>query len=169
MTTRKLSPTGVMFILLGLLILAGQLLAPLNLWTPPVLPLLAVFFLAWGFWVRESGLFIPAGILGGLAAGIGLEASPISPNQPEGAGFFLGFAAGWLLIPLLTALLGERRLWPLIPGLVLAFFGLALAIGGPALTALEWLGKLWPLIFVAIGIRILWRHETEQETVDEGQ
>ncbi|GAB4532108.1 MAG: hypothetical protein Fur0018_20560 [Anaerolineales bacterium] len=153
MTTRKVSLTGVMFIILGQLILAGQF-TPLRLWT---LPLLAVLFIAWGFWVRQAGLFIPAGVLGGLALGIGLETSPLSPNQPEGAGFFLGFAAGWLLIPLLTALLGERRLWPLIPGGILGLFGLALLVGGPAMTAIEWLGKLWPLIFVAIGIRLLWR------------
>ncbi len=151
MCDRNISPSGVMLILAGVFLLIGQF-TPFGLWT---LPILALIFLAWGVWTRSAGLFIPAGILGGLAAGIGLEAHPLSRGQPEGAAFMLAFAAGWALIPMLTAALGEPMRWPLIPAGILGFIGLGLLLGGPALTILQWAGKLWPLILVALGLNSL--------------
>ncbi len=168
MSTRKFSPTGVMFILLGLVILAGQFFSKTGMW---IMPALALIFIVWGLWVRAAGLLIPGGILGGLSAAIWLMENSFAQSSEavQGAVFLLAFAAGWVLITLLAAIIGERMLWPLIPGGIMAFIGAGMLIGGPALTALEWLGKLWPLVFVAIGIYILWRHETGEETVDEGQ
>ncbi len=148
--------TGVMLVLLGLFALVAQFVN-LGSW---VLPGLGVLFLAWGLSARQVGLLIPGGILLGLGVGTWLTTLPFAAHSDrlQGGVFLLAFGLGWGLIPLLAATLRRRMRWPLIPGGVLALIGLALLAGGPALNALAWAGKLWPLIFVALGLRILWKH-----------
>jgi hypothetical protein len=66
--------------------------------------------------------------------------------------FGLGFAS----ITLFTAFFAdETHWWALIPGGIIATIGIAILSGGFMLTMLEWAGKLWPLILVAIGIQVI--------------
>jgi hypothetical protein len=107
------------------------------------------------------GFFIPGGILAGLGLGTYLVAGPYSgrASQDEGGIFMLAFAAGWVLIPILSILFsrGERHLWALIVAAILGLVGAAISYGGVALTALEMLGRWWPIFLIAGGILILWR------------
>ncbi len=156
MFTHKFSPSGVMLVLMGLVVLAGQFFDGMAAW---VVPALAFLFIVWGLWMQAAGLLIPGGILGGIALGIWLVEQPFAQNDEllQGAAFMLAFSAGWVLITLLAGLIGERVLWPLIPGGIMALIGTGILLGGPALTALEWTGKLWPIVLVAIGLRLLWK------------
>jgi hypothetical protein len=153
---------GVMLIAIGLLVLLSQVI-DLPRIELLILPGLALIFLLWGLLTREIGLMIPGGILAGIAAGIYLMTGPyagqIEDNQ---AGvFLLAFSAGWALISLLSPISKQGfQWWPLIPGGIIAFVGLAVMRGGAALQLLEILGYAWPLILVAVGVYILLKRRT---------
>ncbi len=147
--------TGGMLVLLGLFLL----LAPTLGSGVGILIGLGALFLAWGLGIREAGLFIPGGILLGLGVGVWLTQQPFfaANERLSGAAFMLAFGAGWALISLLAAVIRQRVLWPLIPAGIFGVIGLGVLVGGPALNLLTWLAKLWPLLFVALGLRLVWK------------
>ncbi len=71
--------------------------------------------------------------------------------------FLLGFAAGWVLITVLSIFTGQIQWWALIPGIILAFIGGGLLAGGIWITILEWVGKLWPAALVLAGAWIIFK------------
>ena len=126
---------------------------------------LGLIFLLWGIVTRSVGFLIPGGILSGIGMGVYLIAGPLSGSglegSPGGAAFMLSFALGWALITALSALVcQETHIWPLIPGGIMAFIGVALLIGGPALTVLTWANKVWPFLLIALGAYVLWKQKT---------
>ena len=151
---------GTALIAIGLFVLIAQFVESETLGLL-FLPGLGLIFLLWGSLARSVGLLIPGGILSGIGLGVYLMGGPLShlEGEAEGAVFLLSFAAGWALITLLSALVcQEAHWWPLIPGGIMALIGGALLAGGAALTALEWAGKAWPLIFIGFGLYLLLRH-----------
>lgn len=121
---------------------------------------LGIAFLAIGIFTREGGWFIPGGILTGLGAGTGLITSSLGNQLPgdEGGWFLLVFAAGWLLIPIMTAIFArETHWWALIPGGIIGLVGLAVLFGGVFMDTLEWVGKLWPVVLIVAGGLLLWK------------
>ena len=76
----------------------------------------------------------------------------------------LGLAAGFIAMTFIAPFFeGKRMLWPLIPGGILGIVGLLLVIGGEAINVLEWLGTIWPLVLVAVGLYVLfWPREREE-------
>lgn len=150
---------GVALIVLGLLALAAQFI-DLEWLGFMILPALAVIFLVWGILTRQSGFFIPAGILGGLGIGTLLVAGPFEgvSEDTQGGLFMLAFAFGWALIPLFSILFTrERHLWALIPGVILALIGIGLLFGGMAFTILEFLGIVWPVFLILGGLYLILR------------
>ncbi len=150
---------GLMLIGLGVLFLAGQFIQVH--WTGLlILPLLSAMFLLWGLFTRNSGLLVPGGILGGIGLGTYLTSGPFAEASStlQGGVFMLAFAAGWALITILSFAVGCVQWWPIIPGGIMAFIGVALLAGG-GMQALEWLGKLWPLALIVIGASILLRRK----------
>ncbi len=149
--------TGVALVVIGLIAVLA------NFFDSPsfgilIVPTLGLIFLLWGIIVREVGLLIPGGILGGIGLGIYLNQGPFSYLEDTGeAGLFLlSFALGWALITLLSAFISDRvHWWPLIPGGVLAVIGGALMAGGLALEVLSWIGRFWPLGLVAVGLYLI--------------
>jgi len=89
-----------------------------------ILPLGGVAFLAAHLATRAYGFLVPGGILTGLGTVLLLADLGVASVPPE-----LGLAAGFLLIPVLQAVLRSPRengwWWPLIPAGVLGTFGLA--------------------------------------------
>lgn len=156
-------------LLTGFILVALGIVALLFQWLPDTLGEnlgqflllgLGVIFLAVGVATRESGWFIPGGILSGLGAGVLLVSSPLAARLggDEGGWFLLAFAGGWFLIPLLTAIFAEEtHWWALIPGGIIAVVGLAVLYGGLFLSALEWAGRLWPLALIIGGALLLWK------------
>jgi hypothetical protein len=149
---------GIVLVGLGLYLLAAQFIR--SEWMGMlILPGLSILFLAWGLLTRNVGLLVPGGILGGIALGTFLTSSAFGQDMgvEEGGVFLLAFAGGWALITVAAAVIGQRVLWPLIPGVILALIGFALMAGGAGLQVLEWIGRLWPLALIAGGLAVLWR------------
>lgn len=150
---------GLILIVVGIVALVAQFVEIGETIGFLVLPALSVIFIIAGIATRQSGFFIPGGILAGLGLGTYLVAGPFADraSQDEGGIFMLAFAAGWVLIPILSILFsrGERHLWALIVAAILGLVGAAVTYGGAALTALEMLGRWWPLFLIAGGIAII--------------
>lgn len=152
---------GAFLIILGILFLAGQWL-PNGAWL--VLPAIASLLMAWGIITRTAGPLIPAGILSGIALGAFLNGYYPEGDDTGGGVFLLGFAAGWLLISLLTFVFtSERHWWPLIPAGIMGFIGLSLFMGGFMMTALAWIGQLWPLILIGIGAYMVYQQSQKPQ------
>lgn len=150
---------GGALILIGLLVFVAQFAQTDALgWLIP--GALALIFLGWGILTRQSAFFIPAGVLGGVAAGIFLvlnTRATIADTQ-SGALMVSSLAVGFASISVLSMLFTRvLHVWALIVAAILGFVGLALWIGGPALNLLQLAGQLWPLILIAVGIGIVWR------------
>ena len=159
---------GIALIAIGVLVLVAQF-SKSELLGLLFLPGLGLIFLLWGSAVRSVGLLIPGGVLSGIGLGAYLMEGPLSylEDEAEGAVFLLSFAFGWALITLLSALVcREVHWWPLIPGGIMALIGSALLVGGPALTALEWTGKVWPLILIGLGAYLLLRRQKDGKWAD---
>ncbi|HPH95423.1 MAG TPA: hypothetical protein PKW33_05740 [Anaerolineaceae bacterium] len=159
---KKISPrrnalaAGLILILVG----AALLIAPYLNFGYYFMAVLGVIMLALGVFTREEGWIIPGGVVGGIGLGIITTASPLSAafGQIESGGIFLlSFAAGWFIIPLFSVLFTKsRNYWAFIPGSIMAVIGALILlkdVGG--LTALELIGKVWPVILIIIGVSIL--------------
>lgn len=168
MTTQSPTPTrssrapltgGIILIVIGALALLSQfdLFENIGMF---FVPALGVIFLAWGLATRTFGLVIPGGILGGIGLGIVLLEGPLAGlGEPtQGAIFLLAFAAGWLLISLLSPLTEAAfQWWPLIPAGILAAIGGLLLAGDAGLQVLKVLGYAWPVALIAAGAWIILR------------
>lgn len=159
---------GVILIVVGALMFLGQLMdwrlvGDFGIY---IVSILGLLFLIWGIAARNVGPMIPGGILSGIGLGIILVEGVTWPaNVDEGGIFMLAFALGWVLIVVLTAVFTTKtHWWPLIPGGIMAFIGLAVLFGGFFMRALELLGLLWPIALVILGIYILYqaRHPREK-------
>ncbi len=152
---------GALLVAIGLLVLLAQ-----NVQAETVgflfLPALGGLFLIAGILGRQVGFIIPGGILTGIGVGAMLvQGSSVSLSEPaQGGMFLLAFAGGWFLITVLTAAFtSHTQWWALIPGAIVALIGGALMLGGAALNVLEFSGRWWPLILVALGLVIILRRK----------
>ena len=152
---------GALLVAIGLLVLLAQNIKVESLGLL-FLPALGGLFLIAGIVGRQVGFIIPGGILTGIGLGTIFTQNPqLAVNDSaQGGVFFIGFALGWLLIPVLSKLFtSETQWWPLIPGTIMALIGGGLMLGGAALNVLEFAGRWWPLILVALGLIIIVRRK----------
>jgi len=150
---------GLMLIAVGLFSLAGQFVRSEALGLM-VLPGLGLFFVVWGLVSRNAGLLIPGGILSGLGVGVYLIEQPLwyLNGSAEGGVIVLSLAAGFVGVTLLTALATNRaHWWALIPASILGLVGAALLAGDEGLRVLETVGRLWPVVLIAIGGALILR------------
>ncbi len=150
---------GIVLIAIGALTLAAQLglFADFGMF---FIPALGILFLAWGLLTRTFGLIIPGGILAGIGLGIALITGPLAAaGEPaQGAIFLLAFAAGWLLITLLSHFTDAAfQWWPLIPAGILGSIGGLLLAGETGLQVLTIIGYAWPVVLIAAGAWIILR------------
>jgi hypothetical protein len=155
--TRNRTVGGIVLVVVGLLLLAGQLTDWSVLgWL--IFPVMAIIFLAWGLATRSFGLVIPGGIFAGLGLGMFTMIGPLSTATAalQPGLFLICFAAGWGLISLLSLVTSDRwAWWPLIPGAAIGLVGMALLGGNFGLSVLKLSGYVWPLILVALGAYLL--------------
>jgi hypothetical protein len=160
---------GIFLILLGGLFLATQFLTfDIEGWF--FLPLLATIFIIWGVLTRNGGLLIPGGILSGISLGIFLMDMPFvaQMGMEEGGVFLLGFAFGWVLIALLSALFtSEIYWWALIPAGIMGIIGLGIVTDGILLDLIAFIGRAWPLALIAVGLYIILRPHKVKEWLDD--
>jgi hypothetical protein len=160
-TQKKDFTGGLILIAIGLIALIAQFVTfdlPENIGLL-IVPGLGALFLAWGILTHNAGLMIPGGILSGVGWGIYAISGPFAiwQGDNEGGVFLIFLGLGFGLITLATAVFTkETHWWALIPGGIIAFVGTAVLFGGALLTALAWVGKLWPLALILLGISILW-------------
>lgn len=159
---------GMVLILVGLLALVQQFVK-VDWFGMAFLPGLALIFIAAGLVRNQIGFIIPGGILAGIGTGVIVESRLQMPELQEGGTMLLIFAAGWVLITLLSFVLHARDArqevawWALIPAGIMGLIGAAILMGGTALKALEVVGKGWPVILIAIGLYIMLRRKQIQE------
>jgi hypothetical protein len=125
-------------------------------------PALGGLFLIAGIIGRQVGFIIPGGVLTGIGLGLIFTQNPqaAGTETAQGGVFFIGFALGWFLITVLSKLFtSETQWWALIPGVIMALLGGALMLGGAALNVLEFVGRWWPLLLVALGLVIIVRRK----------
>lgn len=129
-----------------------------------ILPLLGVIFLAAGLYAGRRGLLIPGGILLGIGAGVFVtqRAIPEMDGNREGGIILICFAAGWVLISLLSLIVKDEdgtdwMRWPLIPGGILGLIGGLLLLGESGEKWLDYLGQGWPVILILAGLFLLWK------------
>lgn len=146
---------GVFLIILGVLALGWQFL-DFDWAGWMVVPVIGLCFLVWGVLTRSEGLIIPGGIMSGIGLGLFLMMSLPVEGAGEGGLFMLGFAGGWVLIVVMTAIFtNETQWWALIPALVMGMIAL-LTFGATWVTGVfAILGQLWPLILVGVGIALI--------------
>lgn len=150
---------GLILVGIGVVALLTQVF-DLNggLWGTVIVLGMGLAFMLAGIVRHEFAFFIPAGIMTGIGAGLALLVGPWQNTfGVDGAGLFLvAFGAGWFLIPILGLIFTRQfQWWPFIPGSIIGLVGLALIYGGALWTVLEWVGHLWPVILIVVGISIL--------------
>jgi hypothetical protein len=152
---------GALLVAIGLLVLLAQNIKVESLGLL-FLPALGGLFLIAGIVGRQVGFIIPGGILTGIGLGAILTQNPqvATTETAQGGVFFIGFALGWFLITVLSKLFTcATQWWALIPGMIMALIGGALMLGGTALNVLEFAGRWWPLILVALGLIVIVRRK----------
>lgn len=150
---------GVFLLAIGLVALALQYADSLSLGRL-ALPILGAIFILWGFSTRETGFFVPGGVLSGIGLGVYLVTGPYASvgEQAMGGVFLLAFALGWLLIAALAWMVeGSFHPWPLFPSGAMALIGGGLLVGGEVLETLVLIFKAWPLALIAVGVYLLVR------------
>ena len=158
-STCKPMTGGIILIAIGAIALLGQLDLFANV-GGLIVPALGLIFLASGLLTRTFGLVIPGGILGGIGLGIALTEGPLAGlGEPaQGGVFTLAFAAGWLLIALLSRFTTSAfQWWPLIPAGILALVGGLLVAGEAGLQILKAIGYAWPVALIVVGAWIILR------------
>ena len=159
--------SGLILVVIGLLALVFQFL-PIQISENMgllIVPGLGALFLVWGILTRTDGLMIPGGILSGVGWGAYAIAGPFSlwQGDNEGGVFLIFLGLGFGLITVATAVFGkETHWWALIPGSIIAFVGISILFGGVLLSVLAFVGKLWPLALILIGIGILVKGNKEK-------
>ena len=146
---------GVLLLGLGLLLLATQFvpqLRALDLWSLFPLVIGIAFLAGYGF-ARQYGFLIPGCILTGLGLGVLVDRFVPGLGLPAEASV-IGLGVGFLAIyPIDLAVRGRQpgQWWPLIPGGIILFTGLA-----PALWKDFW--QVAPaVVLIVIGIVVLVR------------
>lgn len=143
---------GLTLVGIGLLILLSMTGLDEN-WLPSILFLSigAAFLVVYA--TRPAAnwwAIIPAGVMGSLAM-------VVISGELGGAVIMLGLAATFGLVYLQGALrsLHQQFWWALIPAGVLGVIGLFLLAG--EVEQLAWVGRLWPVVLILIGVGVLLR------------
>lgn len=136
---------GLILIFIGAGLLANQYIPDIGRYAPLVVGLgLLIIFLV----TRNAGALIGGAIVTGI--GIGLLMDVQFPPS-EGTSWIplclgLGFLGIWVFGGLLR--MPEARFWPLIPGGILTFVGIA-ALGGLPSQVGQY---IWPIVLILIGL-----------------
>jgi hypothetical protein len=152
---------GVILVFIGGMALLSQVFdVDGALWGMFIVLGLGLAFMLAGIVTREFGFFVPGGILTGIGAGIVLTAGPWQStfSGDEGGLFMLAFAGGWFLIPIMGLIFTRQfHWWPFIPGGIIGLVGLAIIYGGALWTVLQWMGYLWPVVLIVVGVWVLFK------------
>lgn len=144
---------GLALISIGVLLLFGQFVRWVD-FGGVILLFLGAVFAAWGAFSRKEGLFVPAGILAGLGAGV--VAQGLAPGFVDrDALFLIFFAGGWFAITAMVLLFrGKLWIWPAFPGGILGLIGVSDLLN-LSLRPFSMLTQWWPGLLIAAGVWVL--------------
>lgn len=112
-----------------------------------------------GIFTRSAGWIIPGGIVSGLGSAIAVMEGPLgqSLHGPQEGGLFLTiFALGFASVAILARLFTrDPQDWAFIPAGVMGSIGSLIFAGTAGLTVLTWMGKLWPVALILVGLGLL--------------
>lgn len=140
--------TGIVLIVLGL---GLYVLQSSDVGSEVVFLAIGGAFLAGYLYRREYGLLVPACVLLGIGLGLTLESRfPSLIGEPVPLGLGVGFLSIYVLDRVYTR---TGSWWPLIPGGILAFVGVAEDV-----RVVRWFFESgWPLAIAAVGVVLLLR------------
>jgi len=136
---------GLILILIGAGLLANQYIPDIGRYAPLLVGLgLLIIFLV----TRNAGALIGGAIVTGIGVGLLMD---VQFPPSEGTSWIplclgLGFLGIWVFGGLLR--MPEARFWPLIPGGILTFVGIA-ALGGLSSQVGQY---IWPIVLILIGV-----------------
>ena len=136
---------GIILILIGAGLLANQFVPDIGRYAPLVVGLgLLIIFLV----TRNAGALIGGSIVTGIGVGLLMDEQfpPVEGTSWIPLCLGLGFLGIWVFGGLLR--MPEARFWPLIPGGILTFVGIA-ALGGLSSEIGQY---LWPIVLILIGV-----------------
>ena len=155
MSRKKAVPTlGIILILLGGLMILHHY-HPFQLhWSVFIIALGAIFFLG-GFFQRDKGVILPGTFLFLFGLFFYLRGQDV---------FYLPWWHIWQLFPLFLGIafvtlcaFDPARKNALIPGIALICISFFLIFfPWSCFDVLYWMGKLWPIILIIIGVRLVW-------------
>lgn len=153
MWSGQFSVGGLILVLIGIYLLAGQFFPFLN---DVFLLIVGVSLLAGYVGRRRVGFLIGGAILTGLGLGIFLGSLPAIPDQYDGALPMAGLAMGFLAIWLALGRANGAGRWAWYPGMV--FLAIAGLIVLASFAVAEPRGQfIWPAILIGIGVWLLLR------------
>ena len=140
---------GIILVVIGLVLLGAQWF---DLTGAGVLAAISAVFLVTYAATRNYGLLIPGMVLGGLAAGVGLQQPG---NDPEVGLVVIGLACGFFGVFFIDVVLANHpeRWWPLIPAGILSAVGADQLVRGSAVA--DAIARFWPVALVLAGIVVL--------------
>ena len=140
---------GVVLIAIGAAILLGQYFENAEQFILLGLGILLLVLFAVS---RNPGTLIGGGIVTGLGAGVVIAAN--TQGDIAGAavlfGLGLGFVGVWLVGTIMK--IPDTRVWPLIPGAILAAVGFVVLAGSENVQLPEW---LWPALIMGLGVVVI--------------
>lgn len=157
--TRSSVTVGALLILIGILLLLGQLVPGLWAWVGPfswplIIVGVGVLLLVIGLLAGEPGMAVPACIVGGIGGLLYWQNS---------TGNWASWAYAWTLIPgfvgigvILAGLLGDKPRQNLVGGIWLVLISLVMFaifasfLGGPAVLGQYW--RYWPVLLILLGL-----------------
>ncbi|HET7677579.1 MAG TPA: hypothetical protein VFK38_06980 [Candidatus Limnocylindrales bacterium] len=156
--------SGAVLVLVGLVLLAGQLAPGIERY----LVLLAGLLLLALYGVTgTAAALVPAGVLTGVGAGI-LLASVVGP-EAAGPLFLACLGGGFALVAFLGLARGPRQHWALVPAGVLLAAAVVTWSGGLGGQVLALLATWWPIGLVALGAwQLAWPRRTAEVPVAAG-
>ena len=147
-TSERPTLPGIILIVSGFVLLAAQWL---DVTGAGVLAAIGAIFLTAYATSGKYGFLVPGMILGGLAAGVGLQESGY---DPQGGLIVIGLAAGFFGIFIIDVFRGHPdRWWPLIPAGILSVVGSEQLVRGTVVADL--IARYWPVALVLAGVAIL--------------
>jgi len=148
---------GIVLLGIGVVVLAGRFLGSVGL-DLLFLPTLAAAFLTAGMVWRKIGFIIPGGIIAGIGTGSLLtELLALSGGLEDGI-FMLSFAAGWVLVSLLSTVIAENFVWwPLIPAGIMTLIGIAELGSTWAFGVVSISNIVWPFALISAGVYLMFK------------
>ncbi len=156
---------GIVLVGVGVALLVGQFAGDSG--GPLVLAGLGGGFLVAHGFTRTYGLLVPGGILTGLGLGTLAEQTGVTAVEPVLVGLGAGFLAVWAIDTFITRTGPPAGWWPLVPGGIVLFIGLAPLFGDDQRLVPLAIGLAFMAVGAVLVIRGMGKQRADEQTPEE--